>query len=148
MAMFFDMTTMPQFDQIRAIDQATKFIKEQMTSSDLIQIMNYGTKLNVLQEFTDDRELLLTTLSKMVVGEGAELDRVGPPLRVAARRHGAAHPPGNRRLCRPRLAGPHQLSPLCRRTPGAGHQAAAALDHHARGGDGGGRRPCVGPGSL
>ena len=48
LAMFFDMTTMPQFDQIRAIDQATKFVKEQMTSSDLIQIMNYGTKLNVL----------------------------------------------------------------------------------------------------
>jgi len=73
MAMFFDMTTMPQFDQIRAIDQATKFIKEQMTSSDLIQIMNYGTKLNVLQEFTDDRELLLTTLKNLIVGEGSEL---------------------------------------------------------------------------
>lgn len=73
MAMFFDMTTMPQFDQIRAIEQAQKFIKEQMTSSDLIQIMNYGTKLNVLQEFTDDRELLLTTIKNMVVGEGSEL---------------------------------------------------------------------------
>jgi VWFA-related protein len=73
LAMFFDMTTMPQFDQIRAIDQATKFIKESMTASDLIQIMNYGTKLNVLQEFTDDRELLLTTLKNMVVGEGSEL---------------------------------------------------------------------------
>ena len=44
-----------------------------MTSSDLVQIMNYGTKLNVLQEFTDDRELLLTTLKNMVVGEGSEL---------------------------------------------------------------------------
>ena len=73
LAMFFDMTTMPQFDQIRAIEQATKFIREQMTSSDLIQIMNYGTKLNVLQEFTDDRELLLSTLKNMVVGEGSEL---------------------------------------------------------------------------
>ncbi len=73
LAMFFDMTTMPQFDQLRAVEQATKFIKEQMTSSDLIQIMNYGTKLNVLQEFTDDRELLLNTLDHMVIGEGAEL---------------------------------------------------------------------------
>jgi len=73
LAMFFDMTTMPQFDQIRAIENAEKFIREQMTSSDLIQIMNYGTKLNVLQEFTDDRDLLLKTLKNMVVGEGSEL---------------------------------------------------------------------------
>lgn len=73
LAMFFDMTTMPQFDQIRAIENAEKFIREQMTSSDLVQIMNYGTKLNVLQEFTDDRDLLLGTLKNMVVGEGSEL---------------------------------------------------------------------------
>jgi VWFA-related protein len=73
LAMFFDMTTMPQFDQLRAVEQATKFIKEKMTSSDLVQIMNYGTKLNVLQEFTDDRELLLNTLDHMIIGEGAEL---------------------------------------------------------------------------
>ena len=89
LAMFFDMTTMPQFDQIRAIDQATKFIREQMTSSDLVQIMNYGTKLNVLQEFTDDRELLLTTLKNMVVGEGSELagaaaTRPGPKAMIPA----------------------------------------------------------------
>ncbi len=73
LAMFFDMTTMPQFDQIRAIENAEKFVREQMTSSDLIQIMNYGTKLNVLQEFTDDRDLLLKTLKNLVVGEGSEL---------------------------------------------------------------------------
>ncbi len=73
LAMFFDMTTMPQFDQIRAIENAEKFIREQMTSSDLVQIMNYGTKLNVLQEFTDDRDLLLKTLKNLVVGEGSEL---------------------------------------------------------------------------
>ena len=73
LAMFFDMTTMPQFDQLRAVEQATKFIKEQMTSSDLVQIMSYGTKLNVLQEFTDDREALLSTLNHMIIGEGADL---------------------------------------------------------------------------
>lgn len=73
LAMFFDMTTMPQFDQLRAVEQATKFIKEQMTSSDLVQIMSYGTKLNVLQEFTADREALLNTLNHMIIGEGADL---------------------------------------------------------------------------
>jgi VWFA-related protein len=73
MALFFDMTTMPQFDQIRAQENAIKFIKEQMTSSDLVQIMVYGTKLNVVEPFTDDREKLLTDLKGLVLGEGSEL---------------------------------------------------------------------------
>ena len=73
LAMFFDMTTMPQFDQIRAIENAEKFVKTQMTSSDLVEILNYGTKLNVLQDFTDDRDLLLGTLKNLIVGEGSEL---------------------------------------------------------------------------
>jgi VWFA-related protein len=73
MAMFFDMTTMPQFDQIRAQENAIKFVKEQMTSSDLVQIMVYGNKLNVVEEFTDDREKLLADLKALVIGQGSEL---------------------------------------------------------------------------
>jgi VWFA-related protein len=73
LALFFDMTTMPQFDQIRAQENAIKFIKEQMTSSDLVQIMVYGTKLNIVEEFTDDRDKLLTDLKGLVLGEGSEL---------------------------------------------------------------------------
>ena len=74
MAMFFDMTTMPQFDQIRAHENAIKFVQEQMTSSDLVQIMKYGNKLNVVEEFTDDRELLLITdLKPWWSDEGSEL---------------------------------------------------------------------------
>src|ERR1051326_1209013 len=73
LALFFDMTSMPQFDQLRAQENAIKFVKTQMTSSDLVEIMTYGTKLNVVQEFTGDRELLLSQLQKLVIGEGAEL---------------------------------------------------------------------------
>ena len=73
MAMFFDMTTMPQFDQIRAQENAIKFIKEQMTSSDLVQIMVYGNKLNVVEEFTDDREKLIKDLTALVIGQGSDL---------------------------------------------------------------------------
>ncbi len=73
MAMFFDMTTMPQFDQIRAQENAIKFVKEQMTTSDLVEILVYGNKLNVVEEFTDDREKLLTDLKALVIGQGSEL---------------------------------------------------------------------------
>jgi VWFA-related protein len=73
MAMFFDMTTMPQFDQIRAQENAIKFVKEQMTSSDLVQIMVYGNKLNVVEAFTDDREKLIKDLKGLVLGQGSDL---------------------------------------------------------------------------
>jgi VWFA-related protein len=72
-AMFFDMTTMPQLDQLRAQENAIKFINTQMTSSDLVEILTYGNKLNVIEDFTDDRERLLEDLKKMVIGEGTGL---------------------------------------------------------------------------
>ncbi len=72
-AMFFDMTTMPQLDQLRAQENAIKFINTQMTSSDLVEILTYGNKLNVVEDFTDDRERLLDDLKKLVIGEGTGL---------------------------------------------------------------------------
>jgi VWFA-related protein len=73
LAMFFDQSTMQQFDQIRAQENAAKFIREQMTSSDMIEIMTYGNKLTVVEDFTNDRERLLAAVKKLVVGEGSGL---------------------------------------------------------------------------
>jgi hypothetical protein len=42
MVMFFDMTSMPIQDQIRAQDSAVKFIKSQITASDLVAIMTFS----------------------------------------------------------------------------------------------------------
>jgi len=64
---------MPQLDQIRAKEAAEKFLKEQMTSSDLVSIMTFANKFQVVEDFTDDRERLLTAIRKLVVGEGSEL---------------------------------------------------------------------------
>jgi VWFA-related protein len=76
-AMFFDMTTMAQLDQLRAQENAIKFINTQMTSSDLVEILTYGNKLNVVEDFTDDRERLRADLKKLVIGEGAGLAGAG-----------------------------------------------------------------------
>src|SRR6185369_5814776 len=73
LALFFDMSSMSQPDQIRARESAIKFLESQMTSSDLVSIMTFANKLKVVEEFTDDRERLITTLRKMALGEGAEL---------------------------------------------------------------------------
>ena len=73
LALYFDMTTMPQSDQFRALSAAEKFIRTQMTTADLLAILRYnGSSVDILQDFTADRSHLLSILQTMVVGEGQE----------------------------------------------------------------------------
>src|ERR1039458_9803266 len=50
LVMFFDMTSMPIQDQIRAQTAAQKFLKTQMTAADLMAIMTFSSDLKVLQD--------------------------------------------------------------------------------------------------
>ena len=69
------MTAMPPADQMRALAAAQKFIRTQMTPADLMAIMRYsGGAVDVLQDFTDDRDRLLSILETMIVGEGQGFD--------------------------------------------------------------------------
>jgi VWFA-related protein len=71
LALYFDMTAMRPADQLRALAAAEKFIRSQMTTSDLVSIMRYsGGSVDVLQDFTADRNHLLSILETLVVGEG------------------------------------------------------------------------------
>jgi len=71
MALYFDMSAMRPADQLRALSAAEKFIRTQMTTSDLVSIMRYsGGAVDVLQDFTADRNRLLSILETLVVGEG------------------------------------------------------------------------------
>jgi VWFA-related protein len=71
LALYFDMTAMPIGDQLRALDAAEKFIRTQMTTADLLAIMRYsGGSVDVLQDFTEDRDRLLSTIQTLIVGEG------------------------------------------------------------------------------
>jgi VWFA-related protein len=58
LVLFFDQAGMPVADQIRAQQAALKFIARQITPSDMVALMTYATSLNVLQDFTDDRDAL------------------------------------------------------------------------------------------
>ena len=75
LAMYFDLTAMQEPDQLRALNAAQKFVRSQMTSNDLIALMQFsGGAVRVLQDFTDDRMRLLSVLQTMVVGEGEGYD--------------------------------------------------------------------------
>jgi VWFA-related protein len=71
LALYFDMTAMRPADQLRALAAAEKFIRTQMTTADLVSILRYsGGSVDVLQDFTADRNHLLSILETLVVGEG------------------------------------------------------------------------------
>ncbi len=70
-SLYFDMTAMRPAEQLRALSAAEKFVRTQMTTVDLVSILRYeGGSVDVLQDFTADRNRLLSILSTMVVGEG------------------------------------------------------------------------------
>jgi len=75
LALYFDMTAMPPADQLRALAAAQKFVRTQMTSADLVAILRYsGGAVDVLQDFTADRDRLLSLIQTMIVGEGQGFD--------------------------------------------------------------------------
>jgi VWFA-related protein len=74
MVLFFDMVSMPIQDQVRALEAATKFVKTQITPSDLVAIMMFSSDIKVVEDFTDDRDLLLKDIKHLTVGEGQGFD--------------------------------------------------------------------------
>ena len=72
--LYFDMGAMPPPDQLRAETAAVKFLKTQMSPADMVAIMSFSDRLHVLQDFTDDRDLLLKTVDKMFIGEAQGFD--------------------------------------------------------------------------
>ena len=75
LALYFDLSAMPLADQLRAFDAARKFIQTQMTSADLMALMRYQSgAVQVMQDFTADRDRLLSIVETMIVGEDENAD--------------------------------------------------------------------------
>jgi VWFA-related protein len=70
-ALYFDMSAMHPADQLRALSAAQQFVRTQLTTVDLVSIMRYqGGSVDILQDFTADRNRLLSILETLIVGEG------------------------------------------------------------------------------
>jgi len=75
LALYFDMSAMPPADQLRALTAATKFVREQMSPADQVAILRYaGASVDVLSDFTADRNRLLSVIETLAVGEGQGQD--------------------------------------------------------------------------
>ena len=76
-SIYFDLTSMPDSDKLRALEAGEKFIRTQMTPSDLVSIMRYaGTSVDVLQDFTADHDRLLSILATLIVGENQQSEDI------------------------------------------------------------------------
>jgi VWFA-related protein len=73
MVLYFDMTAMPLQDQIRAQQNALTFIRTEMTAADTVSVMSFTSRLNLLQDFTTDRDLLAKAVNSLIAGEGSDL---------------------------------------------------------------------------
>jgi len=70
MVMFFDMTSMPIQDQKRAQTAALKFLRTQITPADMVAIMTFSSDVKVVEDFTDDRDVLEKDIKSLIIGEG------------------------------------------------------------------------------
>jgi len=71
--MLFDFSSMPQSDQIKAMDAAKKFLHERMMPADLVAVMSFANELKLEQDFTDDKDTLDSIIKKFEIGLGADM---------------------------------------------------------------------------
>lgn len=70
LALYFDLSAMPVPDQLRAFTAARKFVRTQLTPADLVAVLMYQSgAVQVLQDFTSDRDRLESIIETLIVGE-------------------------------------------------------------------------------
>jgi VWFA-related protein len=79
--LFFDITSMQTDDLIRAHDAAQKFVKQQMTKADVVAVVAFSTRLNVLANFTNDRAIIDKAIAQLTANSSNDLAN---PLYAAA----------------------------------------------------------------
>lgn len=77
MVFFFDLSSMPIDDLMRALNSAQTFVGKDLTQADLVGIATYSTNLRVVQDFTNDRAKLAKALKSIEVGQSADLAQNG-----------------------------------------------------------------------
>ncbi len=63
LVMFFDESTMQDEDTDRAVEAAEKYVNTQMQPADLVALVSFSTALNMDQDFTADKQVLLHKLA-------------------------------------------------------------------------------------
>jgi VWFA-related protein len=70
---FLDFASMGIPEQLRAQEAAQQYLDKQITKDDLVAVMLYTSMINVLTDFTGDREVLSNIIQNLPIGEMSEL---------------------------------------------------------------------------
>jgi VWFA-related protein len=63
---------------MRAIEAASRFVRTQLTSADMVAIMRFNSgSIDILQDFTADRSRLLSVLQTLAIGENSNFAEEG-----------------------------------------------------------------------
>ena len=75
--MLFDLSSMQPDDQVHANEAAQKFLNNSLQPNDMVAIMVNSTSLNVAQEFTNDKDQLISVIKKLSIGQSSDLANLG-----------------------------------------------------------------------
>lgn len=70
---FFDFTSMGNPEQLRAQEAALEYLNTKITKDDIVAVLLYSSRVNVLSDFTGDRDVLTSVIKGLPIGEMAEL---------------------------------------------------------------------------
>src|SRR5262249_38492156 len=77
LVLYFDMSSLPPGDLIRAYSAANQYLGQQMQASDLVALMAFQNgAVRVKLDFTGDRARLQDALEKMIFGEDTDGDGI------------------------------------------------------------------------
>jgi VWFA-related protein len=82
MALVFDLSSMQPDDVQRAIDSANTYVSQQMSPADLVAVATVSSSLDVLTDFTADREKVASVLAQLAYTDGTST--VAPTASTAA----------------------------------------------------------------
>jgi VWFA-related protein len=71
--LFFDLSSIQIPDLLRALQSGQNFLKTEMTPADLVAIVTYSSNLRVLQDFTNDRDVLSKAIKSIQIGQSSTL---------------------------------------------------------------------------
>jgi VWFA-related protein len=70
---FLDFSSMGMNEQLRAQDAALDYVNKHITKDDMVAIMLYTSAIQVLSDFTSNRDSLINILKSLPIGEMSEL---------------------------------------------------------------------------
>jgi VWFA-related protein len=69
LCLYLDLNSLNPADLATAQDQAIAFVEKQATPADRVAVMTYTSRINVLQDFTDDHDKLVAALRAITPGQ-------------------------------------------------------------------------------